>query len=155
MGRKAKIANREITPDIIHDSVAVSKFVNYIMKKGKKSVARKIVYDAFEIIEQKKKNPVEVFEAALENVSPSMEVRSKRVGGATYQVPIPVGRERRFGLAARWIINSTKSKRGKPMKEKLAEELLSAASNAGSAVRKKEDVHKMAEANKAFAHFAW
>ncbi len=149
------MVNREIAPDVNYNSVAVSKFINYIMKGGKKSVARKVVYDAFEIIADKKKDPLETFEAAMENVSPSMEVRSKRVGGATYQVPIPVGKERRFSLASRWIINSAKSKKGRPMREKLAEELLNAASNTGVAVKKKEEVHRMADSNKAFAHFAW
>lgn len=147
--------NREIAPDVNYNSVALSKFINYIMKKGKKSVARKIVYDAMEIVVDKKKDPLKTFEAAIENVSPLMEVKSKRVGGATYQVPIPVGKERRFSLASRWIINSAKSKKGRPMREKLAEELINAASNTGVAVKKKEEIHKMAEANKAFAHFAW
>lgn len=155
MGRRTKIVNREIAPDVNYNSVALSKFINYIMKEGKKSVARKVVYDAMEIIADKKKDPLETFEAAMENVSPSMEVRSKRVGGATYQVPIPVGKERRFSLASRWIINSAKSKKGRPMREKLAEELLNAASNTGVAVKKKEEVHRMADSNKAFAHFAW
>ncbi len=155
MGRKTKIVNRDIAPDATYNSVAVSKFINHIMKEGKKSVARRILYDAFDIIKEKKKDPIESFDSAIENVSPSMEVRSKRVGGATYQVPVPVGKERRFSLATRWIINSARSKKGKPMKEKLAEEILNAASNTGVAVKKKEDVHRMAEANKAFAHFAW
>ena len=155
MGRRTKIVKREIAPDVNYNSVALSKFINYIMKKGKKSVARKVVYDAMEIIASKKKDPLETFEAAIENVSPSMEVRSKRVGGATYQVPIPVGKERRFSLASRWIIDSAKSKKGRPMREKLAEELLNAASNTGVAVKKKEEIHKMADSNKAFAHFAW
>ncbi len=155
MGRRTKMVNREIAPDVNYGSVALSKFINYIMKEGKKSVARKVVYDALEIVAAKKKDPLETFEAALENVSPSMEVRSKRVGGATYQVPIPVGKERRFSLASRWIINSAKSKKGRPMSEKLAEELLNAASNTGAAVKKKEEVHRMADSNKAFAHFAW
>jgi len=155
MGRRTKIVNREIAPDINYNSIALSKFINYIMRKGKKSVARKIVYDAMEIVADKKKDPLKTFETAIENVSPLMEVRSKRVGGATYQIPVPVGKERRFSLASRWIINSAKSKKGRPMKEKLAEELINAASNTGVAVKKKEEVHKMADANKAFAHFAW
>jgi len=155
MGRRTKIVNREIAPDINYSSIALSKFINYIMKKGKKSVARKIVYDAMEIVADKKKDPLKTFETAIENVSPLMEVRSKRVGGATYQIPVPVGKERRFSLASRWIINSAKSKKGRPMREKLAEELINAASNTGVAVKKKEEVHKMADANKAFAHFAW
>lgn len=155
MGRRTKITKREIDPDVNYNSVALSKFINYIMRRGKKSVARRVVYDAMEIIVEKKKDPLETFEAAIENVSPSMEVRSKRVGGATYQIPIPVGKSRRFSLASRWIINSAKSKKGRPMREKLAEELLNAASNTGTAVKKKEEVHRMADSNKAFAHFAW
>ncbi|MCD5385001.1 MAG: 30S ribosomal protein S7 [Candidatus Pacebacteria bacterium] len=149
-----KIVKKRVSPDIVYNNIAISKFINYIMERGKKSVARKIVYDSFDIIKEKKKDPVEIFEAAIENVSPSIEVKSKRVGGATYQVPIPVGRERRFNLASRWIISSAKSKKGKPMRNKLAEELLSASSGDGAAVKKKEDVHRMAESNKAFAHFA-
>ncbi|MGB3988356.1 MAG: 30S ribosomal protein S7 [Minisyncoccales bacterium] len=155
MGRRTKIIDREIAPDVRYNSVALSKFINYLMERGKKSVARRVVYDALDIVAEKKKDPLSIFESAIDNVSPSMEVRSKRVGGATYQVPIPVGKDRRFSLASRWIINSAKSKKGRPMKEKLAEELLNAASNTGTAIKKKEDVHRMAEANKAFAHFAW
>jgi len=155
MGRRTKIIDREIAPDVRYNSVALSKFINYLMERGKKSVARRVVYDALDIVAEKKKDPLSIFESAIDNVSPSMEVRSKRVGGATYQVPIPVGKDRRFSLASRWIINSAKSKKGRPMKEKLAEELLNAASNTGTAIKKKEDVHRIAEANKAFAHFAW
>lgn len=155
MGRRTKITKRKIDPDVNYNSVALSKFINYVMRRGKKSVARRIVYDAMEIIVEKKKDPLEIFEAAIENVSPSMEVRSRRIGGATYQIPIPVGKSRRFSLASRWIINSAKSKKGRPMREKLAEELLNAASNTGMAVKKKEEVHRMADSNKAFAHFAW
>ena len=155
MGRRTKIIDREIAPDVRYNSVALSKFINYLMERGKKSVARRVVYDALDIVAEKKKDPLSIFESAIDNVSPSMEVRSKRVGGATYQVPIPVGKDRRFSLASRWIINSATSKKGRPMKEKLAEELLNAASNTGTAIKKKEDVHRMAEANKAFAHFAW
>ncbi len=155
MGRRTKIIDREIAPDVRYNSVALSKFINYLMERGKKSVARRVVYDALDIVAEKKKDPLSIFESAIDNVSPSMEVRSKRVGGATYQVPIPVGKDRRFSLASRWIINSAKSRKGRPMKEKLAEELLNAASNTGTAIKKKEDVHRMAEANKAFAHFAW
>ena len=155
MPKKKKVIKREIQPDLIYGSILVSKFTNYLMKKGKKSVARKVLMDSFQIIEKSKKDPIEIFEAAIENVGPLMEVRSKRVGGATYQVPIPVAKDRRISLASRWIINAASSKKGKPMKEKLAEELLNAASNTGSAIKKKEDTHRMAEANKAFAHFAY
>jgi small subunit ribosomal protein S7 len=126
------------------------------MKEGKKAIAMKIVYDAFDIAEKKMGKPaLEVFEKALENVTPQMELRSKRVGGANYQVPIEVRPERKTALALRWIITAARSQKGKPMKEKLAEELMNAANNTGNAVKKKMDVHRMAEANKAFAHFAW
>jgi len=154
MKQKNKITKREIIPDGIYNSVAVAKFINHLMRRGKKSVARKIFYSALEIIKEKKKEPIEIFELAIEKASPSIEVKSKRVGGATYQVPIPVDQERRFSLAVRWIIGSAKTKKGRPMKEKLAEEMLSAANNTGGAIKKKEDVERMAEANKAFAHFA-
>jgi small subunit ribosomal protein S7 len=126
------------------------------MRRGKKTIARKIVYKSFDIIKEKtKKDPLEVFEQALTNAAPFLEVKSKRIGGATYQVPREVKRERRLTLAMRWIIQAAKSKKGKPMREKLAEELIGAANNTGWAVKKKEDTHRMAEANRAFAHFAW
>lgn len=150
-----KTTKREIQPDTMYNSVEVAKFINHVMERGKKSVAREIVYDCFEIIEKKKKDPLEIFQTAIENVSPTMEVKSRRVGGATYQVPVPVSKDRKFSLATRWIISASKAKKGKPMKEKLADELLNAAANTGTAIKKKEDVHRMAEANKAFAHFAW
>ena len=150
-----KITKREIQPDIVYNNIEVAKFINHVMERGKKSVARKIVYDCFDIISSKKKDPLEIFQVAITNVSPTMEVKSKRVGGATYQVPVPVSKDRRFSLATRWIVDASKAKKGKPMKEKLADELLNAAANTGVAVKKKEDIHRMAEANKAFAHFAW
>jgi len=126
------------------------------MRRGKKTIARKIVYGAFSIIKEKtKKEPLEVFEQALRNASPLLEVKSKRIGGATYQVPREVKRERRVTLAMRWLIKATKSRKGKPTREKLAEELIEASENRGAAVKKKEDTHRMAEANRAFAHFAW
>ena len=126
------------------------------MRCGKKTVARKIIYGAFDIVKTKtKKEPLEVFELAFRNASPLLEVKSKRVGGATYQVPKEVKGERRLTLAMRWIIQAAKSKKGKPMREKLAEELIAAANNTGEAVKKKENTHRMAEANRAFAHFAW
>jgi len=144
-----------VVPDSVYNSVAVAKFVNHIMQKGKKSTARKIVYDAFDIIKEKvKKEPVEVFEKALENVAPLVMVRSRRVGGATYQVPIEVRGDRRVGLGMRWIITAARSKKGKPMREKLAEELMDAYNKEGVAYKKREDAHRMAEANRAFAHFA-
>ena len=140
----------------MYNSEVVSKFINQIMQKGKKTIARKIVYGAFDIIkETTKKEPMEVFETALENAGPKIEVKSKRVGGATYQVPIEVRGDRKIALSTRWIILGAKSKKGKPMREKLAAELMDAANNTGWAVKKKLDTHRMAEANRAFAHFAW
>ncbi|MFH1462191.1 MAG: 30S ribosomal protein S7 [bacterium] len=151
-----KKAKRIILPDPVYNSFPVQKFINQLMERGKKTVSRKIVYQAFEIIKEKmKKEPLEVFEKALENASPLLEVKSKRVGGATYQVPREVRGDRKLTLAMRWIIKAAKSKKGRPMREKLAEELIAAASNQGSAVKKKEDTHRMAEANRAFAHFSW
>ncbi|MFA5355588.1 MAG: 30S ribosomal protein S7 [Candidatus Paceibacterota bacterium] len=153
---RGKIAKREIFPDSVYNSVAVAQFINHIMKKGKKSVARKIVYDAFDIIKEKtKKDPLEVFEKAIENAAPMLEVKPKRVGGATYQVPMEVKGNRKMALAIRWIIGASRGKKGKPMKEKLAEELILTLNNEGTAIKKKEDMHRMAEANRAFAHFAW
>ena len=152
MGKKFK---KEINPDPIFEDILVAKFINQIMRKGKKSIARRILYNAFKKIkEKKKKDPIEIFNLALENASPSMEVRSKRIGGAVYQVPVAVSRERRTSLAMRWLVSAAKSKKGKSMEDKLTEEIINASENAGAAVKKKEDVHKMAEANKAFAHFA-
>jgi len=155
MRRKGK-EKRIILPDPVYNNVVISKFINQVMRKGKKSLARKIVYSAFDIIKEKtKKDPLEVFDLALKNVGPLLEVKPKRIGGATYQVPREVKGERRLTLAMRWIIQATKSRRGKPMREKLAEELINAANNIGVAIKKKEDTHRMAEANRAFAHFAW
>ncbi len=154
MRRKKKI-KQVISPDPVYDNVIVAKFINQVMRRGKKTVARKIVYGAFDIIKTKtKKEPLEVFELAFKNAAPLLEVKSKRVGGATYQVPKEVKGERRLTLAMRWIIQAAKSKKGKPMREKLAEELIAAANNTGEAVKKKENTHRMAEANRAFAHFA-
>lgn len=134
----------------------VAKLTNYLMQSGNKAAAMKIVYSAFDILEKKTNKPaLEVFEKAMENVTPQMELRSRRVGGANYQVPIEVRPERKVALALRWIIIAARAQKGKPMHEKLAEELLNAANNTGNAVKKKMDIHRMAEANKAFAHFAW
>ena len=153
---RGKFQKRAPSPDLKHSNAQVAKFVNHIMIEGKKSAARKIVYGAFDIIKEKtKKDPVEVFEKAMENVSPLLEVRSKRVGGATYQVPVQVKEHRKESLATRWIITAARSKKGSPMAEKLAEELLAAYNREGGAFKKKEDTHRMAEANRAFAHFAW
>lgn len=155
---RRKVKNRNIVgPDAKYDSVKIEKFVNYVMKDGKKHVARKIVYGALDAIKEKTKtdNPVEIFEAALKNVGPLMEVRSRRVGGANYQVPREVRPERRMALTYRWILDAALAKKGMPMHKRLADELLAASNNEGSAVKKREDTHRMAEANKAFAHFAW
>jgi len=154
--RGKKIKKRILSPDSIYNNVLVSQFINQVMRRGKKNIARKIVYQAFNVIKEKtKKEPLEVFEKAIENASPALEVRPKRIGGATYQVPVEVKGERRIALAFRWIIQAAKMKKGKLMKEKLAEEIINTANNTGWAVKKKEDTHKMAEANRAFAHFAW
>jgi len=151
----SKIKLRKISPDPVHDSVRIAKFINYVMRKGKKGVARKIIYAAFGIIHEKtKKDPLEIFEQALQNAAPLLEVRPKRIGGATYQVPMEVKGDRRLALAMRWLIQASKARKGKPMREKLAEELIDAANNTGAAVKKKKDTHRMAEANRAFAHFA-
>jgi len=154
MPRRREIAKREILPDPKYNNVLVAKFVNNLLKKGKKSVADSILYGAFDIIEQKTKElPVEIFERAVGNVKPVVEVKSRRVGGSTYQVPTEVSPTRRVALAIRWLINSAGNRSEKTMREKLAAELLDAANNRGTAVKKKEDTHKMAEANKAFAHY--
>lgn len=153
--RKKRNYKRDIDSDIKYDSVAVARFVNYIMEDGKKSVAQNIVYKAFDILSQKlEKNPIEVFEKAIENASPVYEVVSKRVGGANYQVPREVRQQRRFFLACKWIIEGAQGGKGRPMSEKLAEELMAAFNNDGSAIKKKQNVHRMAEANRAFAHFS-
>lgn len=155
---RGKVKNRNIAqPDIQFNSQKVEKFINYVMQEGKKNTARKIVYGAFDLIKEKAKveDPLEVFDTALKNAGPTMEVRSRRVGGANYQVPREVRPERRIYLAMKWIIDAAKAKKGKPMHEKLSEELMMASKNEGEAIKKRENVHKMAEANKAFAHFAW
>ncbi len=156
MARQKKAKKRIIEPDIVYNNATVAKLINYVMRKGKKTIARKIVYGAFDIMKEKtKKEPIEIFEKAIENVSPVLEVRPRRIGGATYQIPKEVRGDRRLTLALRWIIRAAKQKKGKAMKERLAEELLSAANNTGWAVKRKEDTHRMAEANRAFAHFRW
>lgn len=152
------VKNRNIPkPDLEFDSAKVAKFINYIMESGKKNAARKIVYGAFDVIKEEMKieNALEIFENALRNSGPTMEVRSRRVGGANYQVPREVRPERRNFFAMKWIIEAARNKKGKPMHLKLAEELMLANKNEGEAVKKRENTHKMAEANKAFAHFAW
>jgi SSU ribosomal protein S7P len=152
---RKRFKKHKIIPDPKYQSELVAKFINQVMRKGKKELARKIVYQAFEIIkEQTKKDPLEVFEKAIKNVGPLLEVRARRIGGATYQVPVEVKEERRQSLAMRWIIEAARAQKGKPMKEKLAQELIEASENRGAAIRKRDETHRMAEANKAFAHFA-
>ena len=163
MRRKKKV-KRLIQPDSLYNNVLVAKFINHIMKQGKKSVAQKVVYDAFDIIKAKisskkttdkeGKDPLEVFDQAIKNVAPLVEVKGRRIGGANYQVPVEVRGERRITLAIRWIIKAARGKKGQPMAQKLAAELMDAANNTGIAIKKKNDVHRMAEANKAFARFA-
>lgn len=154
--RKKRAEKRYVKPDPKFNDVLVSKFINSLMYDGKKSVTRKMVYEAFSMIEDKTKKPgLEIFKKAISNVQPLIEVRSRRVGGATYQVPTEVRPERRTALAMRWIKNYSRSRNEKSMSQKLANELIAASNGEGSAVKKKEDTHKMAEANKAFAHFKW
>jgi small subunit ribosomal protein S7 len=156
MSRRHSAEKREIIPDPKFHDVVVTKFMNSVMYEGKKSVAESIVYGAFDIIEQKtRQNPIDVFRAALENVAPAIEVRSRRVGGATYQVPVEVRVERRQALAIRWLISASRARNDKSMVERLSSELLDAANNRGNAVKKREDTHRMAEANRAFAHYRW
>lgn len=156
MPRKGKVPKRDILPDPKYHSKLISKFVHGIMWEGKKSIAETILYDALDIVGRKlSEEPLKIFERAVENVKPVLEVRSRRVGGSTYQVPVEIRPERRQALAIRWIIQYARSRSEKSMKEKLAAEFLDAASNRGSSVKKREDTHKMAEANKAFAHYRW
>ena len=152
------VKNRNIVkPDTKYQSLKVAKFINHIMERGKKNIAQGIVYDAFEIIKEKEKveNPLEVFDMALKNAAPTVEVRSRRVGGANYQVPREVRPERRLYLGMTWIKDAARSKKGNSMAQRLADEIILASKNEGEAVKKRENTHKMAEANKAFAHFAW
>ena len=145
-----------IAPDSLYNDVAVAQFINKVMQQGKKNTARKIVYGAFSIIKEKtQKEPIEIFKQAVENASPLLEVKPKRIGGATYQVPMEVRPERKLFLALKWMIDGARAQKGKSMEEKLSAELLNAAKNEGIALKKKNDMHRMAEANKAFAHFAW
>jgi small subunit ribosomal protein S7 len=156
MSRRRKAERREINPDPKFGDVVVSKFMNSIMKQGKKSVAERIVYGAMDRMQSRaKSDPVQLFRQALENVMPAVEVRSRRVGGATYQVPVEVRNERRQALAIRWLITAARSRNENTMEERLSGELLDAANNRGTAVKKREDTHKMAEANRAFSHYRW
>ncbi len=154
--RKRRAEKRDVLPDSIYHSKLVTKLINQIMLDGKKGTAQKILYEAFEIVEQKTNRPaMEVFQEALENITPALEVKSRRVGGSNYQVPIEVSDERGQALALRWLINYAKNRSGKGMATKLANEIIDAANGTGGAVKKREDTHKMAEANKAFAHYRW
>ena len=156
MSRRRRAEKREILPDPKFKDLVVSKFMNNLMLDGKKSVSEKIVYGAFDEIENKmKRPPLEVFHEALDNIKPSVEVRSRRVGGATYQVPVEVSPQRREALAIRWLIKASRDRNEKTMKDRLASELIDAVNTRGSAIKKKEDTHKMAEANKAFSHYRW
>ncbi len=154
MPRRKKVITREVLPDPKYGGIDVTRFISYVLRKGKRSIAENIFYDAIDIIEEKRKaNGLDVFRKAINNVSPIMEVKSRRIGGATYQVPIEVKSRRKFALASRWIINFAKARPGKSMAEKLAAEFMAAADGEGASIKKRDDTHRMAEANKAFAHF--
>ena len=156
MPRRREVEKRDVLPDPKYNSKIVSKFMNAIMRSGKKSSAEQICYGAFEIMQSKTGNdPIKVFKTALENVKPVLEVKPRRVGGATYQVPVEIKPHRRMALAFRWLLNFSRNRAEKTMRERLAGELLDAYNNTGSSMKKKEDTHKMAEANKAFAHYRW
>ena len=156
MSRRHAAVKREVTPDAKYNNTVVAKFMNSLMYDGKKGIAQKIVYDAFDIIREKTgKEPLEAFKEALENIMPVLEVKARRVGGSTYQVPIEVRAERRQTLGLRWLTLYARARSEKTMRERLAGEIMDALNNTGSAVKKREDTHKMAEANKAFAHFRW
>ena len=154
--RKRRAEKRDVLPDAIYNSKVVTKLINAVMLDGKKGTAEKIIYEAFDMIKEKTgKNPVEVFDAAMENIMPLLEVKSRRVGGSNYQVPIEVRPDRRQTLGLRWLVQYSKSRSGRGMASKLANEIMDAANGVGGAVKKREDTHKMAEANKAFAHYRW
>lgn len=156
MPRRKMVVPREVEPDPVYHSTLVSKFINSIMRKGKKSVAQRIFYDAMKIIEQRtKEDPIKILQQAYENVKPVLEVKARRVGGSTYQVPLEVRPRRRSSLSIRWILTYSHRRKDKTMQERLAAELLDAARNRGEAIKKREDTHRMAEANKAFAHYRW
>jgi small subunit ribosomal protein S7 len=154
MSRRNKPNRRDIIPDVRYGNVQVSNFINYVMRSGKKSVATRMVYDAFDMVEERtKRSGLEIFEQAMKNVAPVMEVKPRRVGGATYQIPMEVPTFRRFALASRWILQAARGRSGKSFSEKLAAEFLDASNNTGTAIRKREETHKMAEANRAFSHY--
>jgi small subunit ribosomal protein S7 len=156
MPRRREVPKRQIMPDPKYGERLVGKFINYLMKRGKRNIAESLLYKSFDIVSEKtKEDPVRVFKKAMDNVKPVLEVRSRRVGGATYQVPVEVRPDRKAALAMRWLISYSKQRSGKSMVEKLAGEIMDAYNNRGASVKKREDVHKMAEANKAFAHYRW
>ena len=156
MPRRAEVPKREVLPDPVYNSQLVSKFINAIMMDGKKTIAERILYDALEIVgEQTSEDPMKIFKKAVDSVKPAVEVKSRRVGGSTYQVPIEGRPNRRLALSFRWLLESSKRRGEKTMKQKLAGELMDAAENRGAAIKKREDTHRMAEANKAFAHYRW
>ncbi len=156
MPRKGPVSKRDVLPDPVYGSKVVTRFINKVMLDGKKGIAESIVYDAFDIIRSKTgKDPLEVFEQALENVMPVLEVRARRVGGANYQVPVEVRSDRRLTLGIRWMVGYARQRGERTMRERVAGELMDAANNTGAAIKKKEETHKMAEANKAFAHYRW
>ena len=156
MPRRARVVHRVIAPDAKYNNVSIAKFINKLMYSGKKATAERIMYDAMTIMEnQARRNPVETFELALRNATPMLEVKPRRVGGATYQVPVEIRGERRNALAVRWLIGAARKRAGRSMAEKLAAELLDAAHGTGNTIKRREDTHRMAEANKAFAHYRW
>lgn len=156
MPRRFRPPKREVTPDVKYNNVHIEMFINRMMIGGKKSTARRVIYGAFELVEERaKKDPVEVFEQALKNATPILEVKPRRVGGSTYQVPVEVAPSRAMSLAMRWLLAAANSRGGRSMAEKLANEFMDAAAGQGSAIKKKDDTHRMAEANRAFAHYRW
>jgi small subunit ribosomal protein S7 len=156
MPRRGKVIRRRVSPDAKHNSVWLQMFINKLMRDGRKSTAERIMYDTLDIIEQRAhRNPVEVFEQAIRNARPILEVRPRRVGGATYQIPLEVRPERQMALAIRWLLMATRARTGKPMAERLAAELMDAASGQGVTIKRRDDTHRMAEANRAFAHYRW
>jgi len=156
MPRRNRAPRRDIAPDIKYNSILVQQFINKLMTQGKKSTAQRVFYGALDIVEERAKRPgLEVFEQAIKNATPVLEVKPRRVGGATYQVPVEVRPERKVSLAIRWLVGTTRNRSGKSMAEKLAAELMDAANNTGATIKRREDTHKMAEANRAFAHYRW
>jgi len=156
MPRRARVVRRTIKPDAKHNNVLISQFTNKLMKDGKRSIAERIMYDALDQIEQQeKRDPVQVFEQAVQNATPVVEVKPRRVGGATYQVPVDIRAERRLALALRWLLKAARARKGRTMAERLAAELIDAANNQGTTIKQKADTHRMAEANRAFAHYRW